>query len=672
MPGLRVLAKILLFIGLSDWSFQAGLPCPSHCNRQGNCINRVCECYDGFYGGDCSLRECPKGKAWTDLATDTDEAHAEVECSNMGLCDTDTGQCVCRDGFEGQACERITCPNDCSGNGACQSMKYYASLKNPGLGATSTTQDYVYIYETQWDAEMMMGCACDDGWFGYDCSLRHCPTGDDPLTGTAFDPDGLEYNEQQKLKCTANGGYFTLSFRGETTARLQNDASPDDMEEALKALSSVTDEGVTVEGADPVCSFTGATTFVTFTQDFGDVPLLWPDTTALTHTSAAYSPQVVVTEYRTGTKEDEYCSNRGICDTETGLCACNTDWDTSNGYGKQGTRGDCGYATDTITSCPGEIACSVQGVCSGSPTYTCTCSSGWQGSDCSERTCSYARSWFDYPSDDEEAHLDKAECSDMGACDREEGLCTCADNFSGSACQYMACPGADEDNACNGQGQCLSMAALAKLATVNGVLQSYTYGSTPNKASTWDYDKMYGCYCDDGYAGYDCSLFTCPYGDDPLTHDEVNEIQAVTCQGDSGEFYLTFREEITSALPYYSTASDVEDALHELSTVEIVEVTSDETSVCTSDGNTFYVEFWMPSSDVPLLEATNDGLDGLSVSEYQKGTKEYAECSNRGICDTTSGDCDCFEGMGSSDGKGDVGNRGDCGYVLPFLVSSSS
>lgn len=38
---------------------------------------------------------------------DTNEAHSrDVECSNMGTCDRVTGTCQCRDGFEGQACER--------------------------------------------------------------------------------------------------------------------------------------------------------------------------------------------------------------------------------------------------------------------------------------------------------------------------------------------------------------------------------------------------------------------------------------------------------------------------------------------------------------------------------------------------------------------------------------
>lgn len=47
-----------------------------------------------------------------------------------------------------------------------------------------------------WDEEMIYGCVCDSSWevglgsgqtqepewFGPDCSLRHCPSGDDPST----------------------------------------------------------------------------------------------------------------------------------------------------------------------------------------------------------------------------------------------------------------------------------------------------------------------------------------------------------------------------------------------------------------------------------------------------------------------------------------------------------
>jgi hypothetical protein len=40
-------------------------------------------------------------------------------CSNMGICDASTGRCSCRPGYEGAACERMTCPGggNCNGHG---------------------------------------------------------------------------------------------------------------------------------------------------------------------------------------------------------------------------------------------------------------------------------------------------------------------------------------------------------------------------------------------------------------------------------------------------------------------------------------------------------------------------------------------------------------------------
>ena len=36
-----------------------------------------------------------------------------------------------------------------------------------------------------------------------------------------------------------------------------------------------------------------------------------------------------------------------------------------------------------------------------------------------------------------------------------------------------------------------------------------------------------GCVCDARYNGFDCSRKVCPDGDDPLTRNQINEIQLV-------------------------------------------------------------------------------------------------------------------------------------------------
>jgi hypothetical protein len=100
----------------------------------------------------------------------SDSAHQEVECSGRGLCDRATGRCGCFDGFNGEACQRTTCPNDCSGHGVCQDeRRFYNDATNGVYGA--------------YDARKQMGCVCDEGFRGPDCGQIECPSGDDVMGG---------------------------------------------------------------------------------------------------------------------------------------------------------------------------------------------------------------------------------------------------------------------------------------------------------------------------------------------------------------------------------------------------------------------------------------------------------------------------------------------------------
>ena len=78
-------------------------------------------------------------------------------------------------------------------------------------------------------------------------------------------------------------------------------------------------------------------------------------------------------------------------------------------------------------------------------------------------------------------------------------------NFFGNACQYMSCDagggGSSGQSPCSGNGACLSMSELALRSLKNGVRTNYTYGLDPNNAHTWDKNRIFGCYCDEGYEG---------------------------------------------------------------------------------------------------------------------------------------------------------------------------
>ena len=645
--------------------------CPNSCSKRGRCNKntRQCQCFDGYTGGDCSLYICPYGIAWTDQSIGIDNAHKPAECSNMGICNRKTGDCFCRMGYEGQACERQSCPSNCNGQGKCEAMYYYATSKDLGTGP-------LYQYTTPWDAYKIQGCNCNTNWFGPACELKKCPYGDDPMTGnganTATNP--IQYNEQHKLICKAGGGTFTISFRGETTGPIAYNAKLNTFQAAFESLKTV-GAGNTVmtlvNTASQMCSDTGNTVNIVFQQNFGSLPLIVPNFSKLFFRDAVSIVALTASKVVDGSKENAFCSNRGLCDLSTGVCTCSTNYDTSNGYQVVGTRGDCGRPTATIQTCPGATVCSGHGSCAGNPTFKCTCFAGFQGADCSQRICPKDVSWFTLPSADNVAHVtESVECSDRGVCDSSSGKCTCVSGYSGQACQILDCA----EPTCNGHGTCLTMKELSKRALVNGVYPKplYDYGSIPNNPTTWDANKIKGCLCDKGYSGYDCSLRVCTTGDDPDTHFQDDEVQVITCKDTdgAGSVVLSFKEEKTVSLSTTSTAADVRTALQNLFSIGVVTVklfngTTTDTLCSRVRFNQMSIQFNTEHGNLPLLVATPTSIDSITIIESVTGTKEEITCSGRGICQEDIGECACFAGYSSSNGMGQLGTINDCGYIEP-------
>eukprot|EP01040_Poterioochromonas_malhamensis_P010427 gene10427-11344_t len=200
---------LLLWLLLLNFVFQTVVgdcSAQNDCNGHGACQTSTnkCLCYDGwgsendisFYKApDCSQRVCPAGKAWADIPTSATTAHGYMECSNRGVCDRASGLCKCFAGFTGAACDRTECPNDCSGHGSCYSIKQMARLSN-ALPLGPNTFYEGFEDSITWDEDRIFGCVCDSSWpvglgagevqepewFGPDCSLRHCPSADNPRT----------------------------------------------------------------------------------------------------------------------------------------------------------------------------------------------------------------------------------------------------------------------------------------------------------------------------------------------------------------------------------------------------------------------------------------------------------------------------------------------------------
>jgi len=588
----------------------------------------------------------------------------------------------------------MNCPNACNGHGICSSMAYTAATVDPGTGP-------VYSYTTNWDAYMIYGCTCDQGWTGYDCALEECPTGDDPLTPGVDAVQLFQCNPTFLAGGLGTGGFY-LQFQEATTVFIPATASSTTVTEALAALPTMQAFTLTFLGAGTTVCSLNTVVSIEFTQQFGEPQeLLAVDASGNILNTAqgitwAYntgSSLTVTTPGQTfyaveGTKENAPCSNRGYCDQTSGECKCYKGFVTSNGNLGAGTRGDCGFAADPIQSCPGFIECSGHGVCSGFPTYTCACESGWMSGDCSQRTCPLGMDWFGTPTADNVAHLDLVECSNKGNCDRVTGECVCQELFEGDACERMVCPG---EPSCSGHGICTSMSGLAQYNEVNGDIIPVTYGTVPNKPTTWDGKMVYGCACDEGYTGYDCSLEMCPYGDDSTATytaatmfvtphvAKTPAVQAFECKTVATPtpgytFQLSFRNYITPPIPGTTLVYQLEsilEALPSINNVAVSTTTNPNGPLCTASGVLTYITFYSPSGNPPtmglIMDDASNFAAGTQVFTSTTGTTDYAECSGRGLCDYSMGTCKCFLGYGSSDGNGNTGQLEDCGVRVTYL-----
>lgn len=696
---MQIISSLLInaYIILSIFYFNSILsePCPNNCNSHGRCNEQtlLCDCFSPFSGADCSEKLCPLGISWVSIAKDNENSHYNVECSNMGICNRELGLCSCRNGFEGSACERLSCPNKCSNNGECQSMESYALTKDLGFSP-------IYTYTKVWDANKIYGCNCDNGFTGIDCSLRDCPRGDDPLTGLLSNANEMPYqfNEIQQIQCIATSGKFTLTFYDKTTTWIPYNANTQQLLDIIQALPNLGPNSIRLNmGNYPqACSASGSIWQIEFLQNFGNLPLLIGNSNELTINQNIQQVILSISLTQKGTKENALCSNRGICNSLTGICECSMNFESSNGYNQPGSRGDCGYETLFTQFCPGLISCSGHGECSYDPNYTCSCQEGWTGADCSERQCPFDYSWFSYPEMDNIAHLSTLmECSNQGICNRVTGICQCNEGFTGASCNRLACPSSSiltatnsiEMEICSGHGTCYDISQLASFSLLpNGNSAGYTYGSDPNNPNTWDAHRIQGCLCDEGYHGYDCSLRTCPSGSNPdISYNQLDEQQVISCSLLSLNtnntqpipIALSFRSQLFTL---YSNMSinEVQSILESISTINQVHIDilyekdKNMTSLCTLQGNSYIITFLSIHGDLPLIEliAYNSNNISISISEIQKGNKMNYICSSRGLCNEEEGLCECFNSYGSSDGTGRnlPGNIGDCGYIEPISL----
>lgn len=259
------------------------------------------------------------------------------------------------------------------------------------------------------------------------------------------------------------------------------------------------------------------------------------------------------------------------------------------------------------------------------------------------------------------------ECSNKGVCDRTGGECVCYDGYEGSACQRSVCP-----NSCNGHGVCRNIQDMTQSV---GSASNYTY-------QLWDAQKIQACVCDPGYSGVDCSERLCPKGDDPLSPNEQNQVdhqstitvsttEAATGGVDtfSGSFRMQYTdaygEEWVSAritvVDHADSDSDdgVAAALLAIPNKVIPSVTVSTAAAGGNRGKVYTITFTgNPGDQSNAFTFTENSLADWAgtpnaitpvVAHTVTGDKTNTECSDRGLCDYSSGVCQCFRGYRLAD-----------------------
>ena len=187
--------------------------------------------------------------------------------------------------------------------------------------------------------------------------------------------------------------------------------------------------------------------------------------------------------------------------------------------------------------------------------------------------------------------------------------------------------------------------------------------------NNWEKNVLYGCKCDWGFAGADCSQVMCYKGDDPLTTGQTNYIIIITTGASTanqltgsfkfaaGGFSVTFNADASTIS---TDCSSIFSALPNIGTVTCARGTPDSNSGATLTvtitswsidimqnnlheygGNPSLSVFNCDASSVTSANPTCTITSGNNAGD---DIREYDFCSNRGWCDFSSGTCECWDG----------------------------
>ena len=346
------------------------------------------------------------------------------------------------------------------------------------------------------------------------------------------------------------------------------------------------------------------------------------------------------------------------------------------------------------------IPCSGHGTCGNNG--QCTCDGDWAGKACQYAPC--PGSIINSDESDFGKIIDPTAptetLSDLGLCQNDRPCITLAD-YSQTLAKTEAGKTPEEE-------------LLAIKAKEYAVSFEYT---------GWDAHVLRGCVCGfadaspqvvpnaysyQPYSGYDCSARTCPRGPDPQDPTTLHnyeskkgiEIQEIQCTLGESRIRINWRGASSRWIRWDTWVKDedtpmewvakgyqsLETSLRIFNTsiplqIELIE-TNNSTGkwkrLCNpqnNDGTIIRLYFLGSLGDVPLMEIEVEDTTIINSTSFIKNTEIQPgsiigyECNRRGVCQRTgkqAGQCICQPQFGSSNGLGEDGPIGDCGYRNPF------
>ena len=198
------------------------------------------------------------------------------------------------------------------------------------------------------DSELLLATGDLDRYTGTQCQLQRCPVGRDPhavATAEASLRGGTAAAPTAELVCSrATAGSFFIEVDGVSTPAISSSDSAASVKASVESTLVGRVVTVTFSTGAAVCNAAG-TVRTTISFD-APVSRSLPEVSVQRGTLVCTEVSIAQVNYPALTE----CASRGICDREQGICKCFVHYTSSDGRGRRGQSGDCGWYNEEHTA----------------------------------------------------------------------------------------------------------------------------------------------------------------------------------------------------------------------------------------------------------------------------------------------------------------------------------